>query len=96
MTYTVLSVRTGMAGWVRDILYGDLMCRTRIALPHVYDPLNRDIPPVCEPLRPLVGQDTEGNEAGDRGLVLAAEAFAKWRHRPRALPRRCSRTAWSI
>ena len=42
MTYTVLSVRTGMAGWGRDILYGDRRCRTRIALPHVYDPLNKE------------------------------------------------------
>ncbi|HPT97923.1 MAG TPA: hypothetical protein PLU39_08635 [Armatimonadota bacterium] len=78
MTYTVLSVRTGMASWVRDILYGDLMCRTRIALPHVYDPLNKEtFPQFVSLFAHSSGKHTEGNEAGDRGLVLAAEAFRK-------------------
>ena len=78
MTYTVLSVRTGMVQWVRDLLYGNFMGGARAGLPHVYDPLNRRTYPQF--LR-LFATDTwkclEGNEAGATGLALAAEAFAK-------------------
>ncbi|NSW57888.1 MAG: hypothetical protein HPY44_17940 [Armatimonadetes bacterium] len=78
MTYTVLSIRSGMVQWVRDLLHGDIMCRTRIALPHVYDPLNPDTyPEFIQLFAHSTGKHTEGNEAGDTGLVLAAEAFRK-------------------
>ena len=78
MTFTVLSVRAGMVQWVRDLLHGDIMCRTRIALPHVYDPLSRDTYPAFIRLfAHTTGKHTEGNEAGDTGLALAAEAFRK-------------------
>lgn len=85
MTFSVLSIRTGMCLWVRDMLYGDLMCRTRIALPHIYDPLNKET--YLDFLRLFAhstGKHTEGNEAGDTGLVFAAEAFRKSGHLTRA------------
>ncbi|MEA3402938.1 MAG: hypothetical protein U9R79_16985 [Armatimonadota bacterium] len=78
MTFTVLSVRTGMVKWVQDLLYGDVMCRTDIHLPHTYDPLREET--YAELLRLFghtTGKHTEGNEAGDTGLLLAAEAFRK-------------------
>jgi hypothetical protein len=78
MTYTVLSIRTGMVEWVRDRLYGDVMVDTAIALPHTYDPRSRGT--YREFLRLFAGstgKHTEGNEAGDTGLALAAEAFRK-------------------
>jgi len=78
MTFTVLSIRTGMVLWVRDLLYGDIMCRTNIALPHVYDPLDkRTYADFVRLFARRTGKHTEGNEAGDTGLVLAAEAFRK-------------------
>jgi hypothetical protein len=81
MTYTVLSIRTGMALWVRDLLHGDIMCRTDIHLPHSYDPLSEQT--YADFLRVFAhttGKHTEGNEAGDTGLVFAAEAFRKSGH----------------
>jgi hypothetical protein len=81
MTYTVLSVRTGMVQWVRDLIYGNVMVATRSGLPHVYDPLSRRT--YAHFLR-LFASDTskhvEGNEAGATGLALAAEAFRKSGH----------------
>lgn len=78
MTYTVLSIRTGMVAWVRDLLHGDIMCRTKIALPHVWDPLDpKTYPQFVKAFALTTGKHTEGNEAGDTGLVLAAEAFRK-------------------
>lgn len=78
MAHTVLSIRTGMVEWVRDQLHGDIMCATRIALPHVYDPLDKATFPEFVRLHGLAtGKHTEGNEAGDTGLLLAAEAFRK-------------------
>jgi hypothetical protein len=78
MTYTVLSIRTGMTLFVRDLLYGDIMCGTRIALPHVYDPLDKTTyPEFVRLFAYTTGKHTEGNEAGDTGLALAAEAFRK-------------------
>ena len=78
MTYTVLSIRTGMCLWVRDLLFGDIMCRTRIALPHVYDPLNKETyADFIKLYAHATGKHTEGNETGDTGLVYAAEAFRK-------------------
>lgn len=78
MTHVVLSIRTGMARWVHEPLFGDLQGRTRIALPHVYDPLNMDTYQSFIHLFSFgTGTHTEGNEAGDTGLVLAAEAFRK-------------------
>ncbi len=78
MTYTVLSLRTGMVLWLRDLLHGDIMGWCRAALPHTYDPLNRRT--YAEFLRlyaDCTWKHTEGNEAGDTGLALAAEAFRK-------------------
>jgi hypothetical protein len=78
MTYTVLSVRTGMALWCRDLIHGDIMGDTNIALPHVYDPLNNETyPKFLRLFVPNTGKCTEGNETGVTGLVLAAEAFRK-------------------
>ena len=78
MTFSVLSIRTGMALWVRDLLFGDIMCRTRITLPHVYDPLDKDTyAQFIDLFAHTTGKHTEGNEAGDTGLVYAAEAFRK-------------------
>jgi len=78
MTFAVLSIRTGMALWVRDLLHGDIMCRTDIHLPHSYDPLSEET--YADFLRLFghtTGKHTEGNEAGDTGLLFAAEAFRK-------------------
>ncbi|MCX7598903.1 MAG: hypothetical protein N2512_08570 [Armatimonadetes bacterium] len=78
MTYTVLSIRTGMVEWLRDRLYGGVMCGTKIALPHVYDPRNPDTyAQFLDLFAWWTGKHTEGDEAGDTGLVLAAEAFRK-------------------
>lgn len=78
MTYTVLSIRTGMVEWLRDRLYGGVMCGARIALPHVYDPRNRKTyAQFLDLFAWWTGKHTEGDEAGDTGLVLAAEAFRK-------------------
>jgi hypothetical protein len=80
MTYTVLSLRTGMVMWCRDQLYGDIMGNTRVALPHVYDPLDKVTFPEFVSLMAgsgSSGTQAEGNEAGDTGLALAAEAFCK-------------------
>ncbi|NUQ02023.1 MAG: hypothetical protein HUU35_19420, partial [Armatimonadetes bacterium] len=76
MTYTVLSIRAGMTQWVRDLLHGDLMVRTRIALPHVYDPLDpATYPDFLRLFAFTTGKHTEGLEAGDTGLAYAAAAF---------------------
>jgi hypothetical protein len=78
MTYTVLSIRTGMVMFVRDLLYGDIMGATKIALPHVYDPLDKTTyGDFVRLFSGWSGKHTEGNEAGDTGLALAAEAFRK-------------------
>ena len=78
MTYTVLSLRTGMVMWCRDQLYGDIMGSARIALPHVYDPLDKaTFPEFVNLMSGWTGKHTEGNEAGDTGIALAAEAFRK-------------------
>jgi hypothetical protein len=77
-TFTVLSVRAGMALWCRDLLYGDIMGWTGIHLPHVYDPLNAaTYGDFLRLFGQTTGKHTEGNEAGDAGIVLAAEAFRK-------------------
>lgn len=92
MTFTVLSIRTGMVMWVRDQLYGDIMCRTKIALPHTYDPLDKiTYPEFIRRFAHTTGKHTEGNEAGDTGLILAAEAFRKTGDEVRA-----SFTEWLI
>ena len=78
MTYTVLSIRTGMVMWLRDQLYGDIIGWAKAALPHVYDPLDKST--YEDFMRAYAGstwKHTEGNEAGDAGLALAAEAFRK-------------------
>jgi hypothetical protein len=76
MAYTVLSVRTGMCLWVKDLLYGGIMCRTAIALPHAYDPLAKETyPEFVRVFAHATGKHSEGNEAGCTGLALAAEAF---------------------
>lgn len=78
MTYTVLSVRTGMVLWLRDLLHGDIMGWARASLPHVYDPLNADTyRNFLRLFATVTGKHTEGNEAGCTGLALAAEAFRK-------------------
>ena len=78
MTYTVLSLRTGMVMWCRDQLYGDIMGSARVALPHVYDPLDKaTFPEFVSLMSGWTGKHTEGNEAGDTGIALAAEAFRK-------------------
>ncbi|MBM3502072.1 MAG: hypothetical protein FJX74_25755, partial [Armatimonadetes bacterium] len=78
MTYTVLSIRSGMVMWLRDQLYGDIIGWADAALPHCYDPLDKTT--YAEFLRAYhatTWKHTEGNEAGDTGLALAAEAFRK-------------------
>ncbi len=78
MTYTVLSLRTGMVMWIRDQRFGDIIGWAKAALPHVYDPLDPDT--YAEFLKLYATNTwkcTEGNEAGDTGLALAAEAFRK-------------------
>jgi hypothetical protein len=78
MTYTVLSIRAAMAKWVQEPVFGDLQGRTHIALPHVYDPLNPDtLQSFLWLFSYGTGTHTEGQEAGDTGLILAAEAFRK-------------------
>jgi len=78
MTYTVLSIRTGMVMWIRDQLYGDVMGWASAALPHCYDPLGKaTYPEFLRAFGASTWKHTEGNEAGDTGLALAAEAFRK-------------------
>lgn len=78
MTTSVLSIRTGMVLWLRDLLYGDIMGWAKPSLPHTYDPLNTDTyPDFLRAFAGTTGKHTEGNEAGDTGLALAAEAFRK-------------------
>jgi hypothetical protein len=78
MTYSVLSIRTGMVMWLRDQLYGDIMGWAFAALPHVYDPLDPNTYPEFARLYVTsTGKHTEGNEAGDTGLAYAAAAFRK-------------------
>jgi hypothetical protein len=76
MTFTVLSIRTGMVAWIHDLLYGGVIGWAKAALPHVYDPLDRST--YREFMRlfsSATWKHTEGNEAGDTGLALAAQAF---------------------
>ena len=76
MGFSVLSVRTGMCLWVKDLLHGGMMCRTAIALPHAYDPLERETyPEFIRLFAQATGKHSEGNEAGCTGLALAAAAF---------------------
>ncbi len=76
MTYSVLSIRAGMALWVRDLLYGDIIGWARAAPPHVYDPLDKSTYlDFIKLYATATWKHTEGNEAGDTGLALAAEAF---------------------
>lgn len=78
MTYSVLSIRTGMVMWIRDQLYGDIIGWGRVALPHVYDPLDPDTyMDFARLMFNATWKHTEGNEAGCTGLALAAEAFRK-------------------
>jgi hypothetical protein len=92
MTYTVLSVRTGMVMWIRDQLYGDIMGWARAALPHCYDPLDKaTYPEFLRAYNATTWKHTEGNEAGDTGLALAAEAFRKSGDLPR-----CRFTEWLL
>jgi len=76
MTFTVLSVRTGMCLWVKDLLHGGMMGHTAIALPHAYDPLDpQTYPEFVRVFAHTTGKHSEGNEAGCTGLALAAAAF---------------------
>jgi hypothetical protein len=78
MTYTVLSIRTGMVMWIRDQLYGDIIGWADAALPHCYDPLDEaTYADFIRAYHATTWKHTEGNEAGDTGLALAAEAFRK-------------------
>ena len=78
MSYSVLSIRTGMVQWLRDLLYGDIMGWAYASMPHVYDPLNPETYAAFVKLAiASSGKHTEGNEAGDTGLAYAAEAFRK-------------------
>jgi len=77
-TCTVLSIRTGMVMWIRDQLYGDIIGWADAALPHCYDPLDKaTYPEFLRAYHATTWKHTEGNEAGDTGLALAAEAFRK-------------------
>lgn len=78
MTYSVLSIRTGMILWIRDLLNGGIMGWCRAAPPHVYDPRNRTTYADFIKLHAIATwKHTEGNEAGNTGLAIAAEAFRK-------------------
>ena len=79
-THAMLSLRTGMAGWVRDRLHGGFVHLTEIALPHAYDPYAADPAAYHAFVRqfmPLTAKICEGYEAGVTGLALAAEAFRR-------------------
>lgn len=85
MTYTVLSVRLGMAGFVRDLLYGGLMGRTHIALPHTLDPLEpRTYLDFVREFAHWTGKHSEGLEAGLAGLVFSGEALRRRGDKERA------------
>lgn len=78
MTMSMLSLRTGMASWVRDRLYDGFFCSTAIALPHSYDPYDTSKEAYRVFLEHFVMQSykhTEGYEAGLTGIAIAAEAF---------------------
>ncbi len=78
MTYTVLSLRLGMAYFVRDLLFGALMGRTRIALPHSLNPLSkRTYLQFIRNFAHWTGKHAEGLEAGLSGLVFSGEALRK-------------------
>jgi hypothetical protein len=85
MTETVLSLRAGMVLWLRDLLNGDIMGWAHAALPHSWDPLDKaTYGEFLKAFATSTGKHTEGNEAGDTGLALAAEAFRKGGDRKRA------------
>ncbi|MCD6352066.1 MAG: hypothetical protein J7M26_08095, partial [Armatimonadetes bacterium] len=83
--YSVLGLRLGMTAFVRDQLYGGLMGRTKIALPHSLDPFARDT--YLEFLRTFAlwtGKHTEGLEAGLAGLAFAGEGLRRYGDTTRA------------
>ncbi len=85
MTYTVLSLRLGMSDFVRDRVFGGLMGRTRIALPHTLDPYADDT--YLEFVRLFAhwtGKHAEGLEAGLTGLVFSGEALRRYGDTQRA------------
>jgi hypothetical protein len=79
MTYTVLSLRTGMVLPLQDLMgSGIIMGHTNIALPHTYDPLNKETyGEFLQLFGASTGMQAEGIEAGLTGLLFAAEAFHK-------------------
>jgi len=79
MTYTVLSLRTGMVLPLQDLMgSGIIMGHTNVALPHTYDPLNKETyGEFLQLFEGSTGMQAEGIEAGLTGLFFAAEAFHK-------------------
>jgi len=85
MVYTVLSIRLGMADLVRDQVFGALMGRTQIALPHSLDPFAEET--YLEFVRSFAhwtGKHSEGLEAGLAGLAFAGEGLRRYGDEQRA------------
>ncbi|NLG14278.1 MAG: hypothetical protein GX561_08750 [Lentisphaerae bacterium] len=79
-THQILSLRAGMAFWVKDLINGVFMHSTELTLPHTYDPFDATPEHYGQFLNrfaKLTGGVGEGYEAGMPGLAIAAEAYRK-------------------
>lgn len=79
-SFSMLSIRCGMAYWTIDRIHGGSMHTVRAALPHAYDPF--DAHPAA--YREFLARHAlstrkvcEGYEAGMPGFAIAAEAFRR-------------------
>ena len=80
MTHAMLSLRTGMALWLKDLLHDGFFHSAANYLPHCYDPYDASKENYAVFIKAFVYntfKHTEGYEAGVPGLVLAAEAFRR-------------------
>lgn len=85
-TYTILSLRTALCLWCKDLLHDEFMHITPIALPHSFDPMDKSpesYSAFIDAFAARTGNHAEGLEAGATGLALAAEAFRKTKDLPR-------------
>ena len=80
MTHAMLSLRTGMALWLKDLLHDGFFHSAMNYLPHCYDPFDTTKEAYALFVKLFAYntfKHTEGYEAGVPGLVLAAEAFRR-------------------
>ena len=80
MTHAMLSLRTGMALWLKDLWHDGFFHSAANYLPHCYDPYDaskENYGVFIKAFAYNTFKHTEGYEAGVPGLVLAAEAFRR-------------------